>query len=502
MGLDAKIVEFRDSSSTDIPNRRSFEIDELLRRSEKPHSAKLVTGILRLWELVVVGASGAVAYNLLLMPMIEGAMLRYYSTVAIGVVFVAALFHILKIYTRDYVFSRRLRFDRVLLAWVAVASALIIVAFGLKISGQYSRMWAGTWFVSTAVLLVFGRAVFSRWARSWSEAGRFADRTIIVGAGEQGQKLAARLREDGEHQTRVVGFVDDRRTRLCQGADRDQLLGNTDDLIQYIRGGLIDQVFVALPWSAEERVNTIVHSLALTPVRIHLAPDLAGFEFPDRTYDRIAGVSMLRLFDRPLTGGSHVIKMAEDRILGLLFSIFLAPLMLLIAIAIKLDSRGPVLFKQLRLGFNNAQFEVWKFRTMFVDMSDADGAVQTTKHDTRVTRVGAFLRKSSLDELPQFLNVLAGNMSIVGPRPHALGTKAEGHLFEHVVDRYAARHKVKPGITGWAQVNGWRGETDTIEKIRHRVEHDLYYIDNWSLWLDLRIMLKTAVVMLRDDNAY
>ncbi|NQV21456.1 MAG: undecaprenyl-phosphate glucose phosphotransferase [Rhodospirillales bacterium] len=453
-------------------------------------------------ELFAVGLPGIVGYLALVHRMTPDAALRYFSTVAIAMLIASVLFQMSKVYTLDYVFARTLRFERVLIAWLAVGCSLIVIAFGLKISGFYSRIWVGTWFVSTTFFLFTGRAIFSRWARRWSEAGRFADRTVIVGAGEQGQRLAAHLKAGGDYQTRVVGFVDDRKTRLFRGADRSKLLGDSHDLIQYIRDGLVDQVFIALPWSAEDRVKGLVHSLAMTPVRIHLAPDLAGFEFPDRAYERVAGISMLRLFDRPISGWSHVLKTLEGRILGALFTLFLAPLMALIAVAIKLDSQGPVLFKQRRLGFNNAQFEVWKFRTMYADRTDADCDVQTTKNDPRVTRVGWYLRKWSLDELPQFINVLLGHMSIVGPRPHALGTKAEGHLFENVVDRYAARHKVKPGITGWAQVNGWRGETDTIEKIRRRVEYDLFYIDNWSLWFDLKIILKTAFVMLWDDNAY
>jgi Undecaprenyl-phosphate glucose phosphotransferase len=388
------------------------------------------------------------------------------------------------------------------MAWGATCCALIVLGFGLKISENYSRLWAGAWFLSTAGLLVLGRVAFDAWVRRWSDAGRFADRTIIVGAGKQGLRLAEHLSDRSDYQTRIVGFVDDRKTRIHQGVSGRQILGNCDDLIQYIRRGLVDQVFIALPWSAEERVKNLVHALALTPVRIHLAPDMAGFEFPDRSYDQVSGVAMLRLFDRPISGWSHVIKTIEDRTLGFLFTVFLFPLMLIIAAAIKLDSRGQVLFKQRRLGFNNNPIEVWKFRTMFSDMTDVDCDVQTIKDDPRVTKVGAFLRRTSLDELPQFLNVVLGHMSIVGPRPHALGTKAEGQLFENVVDRYAARHKVKPGITGWAQVNGWRGETDTIEKIRRRVEYDMYYIDNWSLWLDLKIIAKTAMVMLRDDQAY
>ena len=186
-----------------------------------------------------------------------------------------------------------------------------------------------------------------------------------------------------------------------------------------------------------------------------------------------------------------------------LFSVALFALpMAAIALAIKFDSPGPILFKQNRLGFNDTPFELWKFRTMHADMEDPDCIVQATRDDPRVTRLGRFLRRTSLDELPQLFNVLRGDMSIVGPRPHAAGTKAQGHLFDEIVDRYAARHRVKPGITGWAQVNGWRGETDTVDKIQKRVEHDLYYIDNWSVWLDFLIIAKTVMVLFRGEKAY
>jgi exopolysaccharide biosynthesis polyprenyl glycosylphosphotransferase len=212
---------------------------------------------------------------------------------------------------------------------------------------------------------------------------------------------------------------------------------------------------------------------------------------------------MLHVFDRPISGWSWFIKMAEDYLVAIFVLVILSPLLFLIALAIKLDSRGPILFRQHRQGFNNAPIEIWKFRTMRTDSANPEGAViQATHHDPRVTRVGRFLRRLSLDELPQLVNVLRGEMSIVGPRPHAPGTRARGQLFEEAVERYAARHRVKPGITGWAQINGWRGETDTLEKIQKRVEHDLYYIDNWSIWLDLLIIVQTIAILFRDDRAY
>jgi Undecaprenyl-phosphate glucose phosphotransferase len=250
-------------------------------------------------------------------------------------------------------------------------------------------------------------------------------------------------------------------------------------------------------------MRDLIYRLAVAPVHISLCPDFIGFNFTNRPFIHVASLPMLQVFDRPISGWSNLVKALEDRLLAGFFLLLLAPLLGILALAIKLDSPGPVFFRQRRYGFNNKLIGVWKFRTMYVHMTDHDADRQTTKSDPRVTRIGRFLRKTSLDELPQLINVMIGNMSIVGPRPHAVATKAEGRLFEDVVDRYAARHRVKPGITGWAQINGWRGETDTIEKIQKRVEYDLFYIDNWSVWLDLVIVARTAFALVRDiDSAY
>ena len=211
---------------------------------------------------------------------------------------------------------------------------------------------------------------------------------------------------------------------------------------------------------------------------------------------------MLDVFDRPIADWDVVMKSMFDRVIGTLALLALSPVMLLTALAIKLDSRGPVLFKQKRYGFNNELIEVYKFRSMYVEQSDATAAKLVTKGDPRVTRVGRFIRKTSLDELPQLFNVIKGELSLVGPRPHALQAKAADRLYQDVVDGYFARHRVKPGITGWAQINGWRGEIDNEEKIQKRVEHDLYYIDNWSVLLDLYILFKTPFALLGGENAY
>ena len=259
----------------------------------------------------------------------------------------------------------------------------------------------------------------------------------------------------------------------------------------------------SLPISAEGRILQMLKKLWVLPVDIRLSAHSNKLRFRPRAYSYLGNVPVLDVFDRPITDWDVVMKWLFDKIVGGLALIALAPIMLLIAIAIKLDSRGPVLFKQKRYGFNNELIEVYKFRSLHADQTDVNASKLVTKDDPRVTRVGRFIRKTSLDELPQLFNVVFdGNLSLVGPRPHAVNAKAETKRYDEAVDGYFARHRVKPGITGWAQINGWRGETDTQEKIQRRVEHDLYYIENWSLLFDLSILAKTPLALLKSENAY
>ena len=249
-----------------------------------------------------------------------------------------------------------------------------------------------------------------------------------------------------------------------------------------------------MPITAENRVLQLLRQLWVLPVDIRLSAHANRLRFRPRTYSFVGKVPFLDVFDRPIAGWDIVSKWLFDRIVGGLILLLAAPVMALVAIAIKLDSKGPVLFKQKRYGFNNELIEVYKFRSMYTDQSDAAAAKLVTRDDPRVTRVGRFIRKTSLDELPQLFNVVfKGDLSLVGPRPHALQAKAANRLYNDVVDGYFARHRVKPGITGWAQINGWRGETDTADKIQQRVDHDLYYIENWSVMFDLFIVAVTPL---------
>jgi Undecaprenyl-phosphate glucose phosphotransferase len=278
-------------------------------------------------------------------------------------------------------------------------------------------------------------------------------------------------------------------------------MGGPQDLARFARTNPIDQVAIALPWHAEDRLLSWMSYLRDLPADVFLCAAV-----PDRSFGQchvayLNGMPLLKLSERPLPGWSYLVKAIEDRLLAMLLVIFFGPLMLLIALLVRLDSAGPALFRQKRHGFNNAVIDVLKFRTMLVEATEfgAGSVTQARRDDPRVTRVGRWLRRTSLDELPQLLNVLRGEMSLVGPRPHAL---AHNEYYAKVIDGYLARHRVKPGITGWAQVNGFRGETDTREKMEGRVQCDLYYIEHWSLLFDLRILARTLLVGFIHRNAY
>ncbi|MDE2375171.1 MAG: exopolysaccharide biosynthesis polyprenyl glycosylphosphotransferase, partial [Hyphomicrobiales bacterium] len=259
----------------------------------------------------------------------------------------------------------------------------------------------------------------------------------------------------------------------------------------------------SLPVSAESRILQMLKKLWVLPVDIRLSAHTNKLRYRPRSYSYVGNVAVLDIFDKPIADWDVVTKWLFDKIVGTIALICALPIMAVVAIAIKLDSRGPVFFKQKRYGFNNELIEIWKFRSMYVDQTDAAAAKLVSKGDSRVTRVGRFIRKTSLDELPQLFNVVfAGNLSLVGPRPHALQAKAENRLYDEAVDGYFARHRVKPGLTGWAQIHGWRGETNSQEKIQRRVEHDLYYIENWSILLDLYILARTPFALIRTENAY
>ncbi|MFZ4688119.1 MAG: undecaprenyl-phosphate glucose phosphotransferase [Polymorphobacter sp.] len=457
----------------------------------------------RMLEFLVVLATGALSTWVVRDTLFGDALTNYARVVFVAAIAFGVLAEMLGCYDIDAQFSLRRAWQRVATSWVAVALFLITLGFLLKSSDSFSRGWALGWFVAGGVSLLLARSATTVWVRHLKTRGTFNQRVAIFGAGPQGARFAEYVQAHDRLTISLVGFFDDRRDgRVPAAAANVPVLGNLSALMSMIRDGRVDQVVVALPWSAETRLQQVVSRLALTPIKIRLAPDLASFVFARRPLVMLGEMPMMTLFERPISGMDAVVKSAEDKILSVLILLLIWPILLVVAIAIKLDSKGPIFFRQPREGFNNWTFRVYKFRSMYHDRAELDQVNQASRNDPRVTRVGRILRRTSLDELPQIFNVLQGDMSLVGPRPHAASTRAGGRLFSDVVASYAARHKVKPGISGWAQVCGWRGETDTEEKLVKRFEHDLYYIENWSLGLDLYILFRTIGSVLLPRNAF
>jgi Undecaprenyl-phosphate glucose phosphotransferase len=363
--------------------------------------------------------------------------------------------------------------------------------------------WLSWWALLAIAHFALTRLVVASWARPLARTGRFRKRIAIVGGGKAAEDAIRALEHSTTVDCEIVGLFDDRYDERSPKSIRTHhKIGKIAELAQFAREHRIDLIIVAIPLAAEARLLHILKRLWELPVDIRISGQASSLKLSPRAYTYLGRLPLLAVFDRPLTAWGAFLKSAMDRVLATILIVLLSPIMLATAAAVRLESKGPILFKQRRYGFNNELIEVYKFRSMYADKTDASAVKLVTKNDPRVTRVGRVIRKTSIDELPQLFNVLTGQLSLVGPRPHATQAKAAEALYEQVVDGYFARHKVKPGITGWAQIKGWRGETDTREKIEQRVKHDLDYIDRWSLGFDLYIILKTPFALLKSANAY
>ncbi|HMK68807.1 MAG TPA: undecaprenyl-phosphate glucose phosphotransferase [Stellaceae bacterium] len=391
---------------------------------------------------------------------------------------------------------------RTALVWGGTLSVLTSLGFAARVVQNYSRVWTMLFALVCFAALAMVRIGAALMIDYWTRTGRLTRAVAVVGAGELGQQIVAKIQSTRDAQIRIAGIFDDRHTRRPSEIAGCPVVGTTDDLVAQVRQSLIDEVVIALPLRAEARIGELVMKLRPLPVDLRLSLDPIAGVFPMRGISETASVRMIEIVDRPLKHWSGVAKWVEDKILGLALLALGSPMMALIALAIRLDSKGPALFIQERFGFNNNVIRVFKFRTMDQGEADTSGAKRTVPDDPRVTRVGRFLRRWSIDELPQLLNVVLGDMSLVGPRPHVMAMKAGDRLYHEAVGEYFLRHRVKPGMTGWAQVHGMRGEIDTPQRARERVDYDLWYIDNWSIWLDLKVLFMTLIVVLRRQNAY
>ncbi len=453
-------------------------------------TAPVILGFVRLADASVVVAAGTAA------RMLAGegrdAML---SAVLLLLVLLLTLngFQLAGLYAFDRLTERDYQLTRVTAVWSLVAMAVISLGYATATLEAVSRPEAGWFYLFGLVGLAGVRLAAGGAVLRLKRSGRLVCNLVVVGAGEHGQRLVRHLREAGDG-IRLIGLFDDRRDRIPDYVAGYPVLGTVDDLVAFVRRHPVDQVVVALPWGAEARLRAWLEKLCELPVDVRLCPDLAGHYAQQRGVSHVAGVPLVHVFDRPMAGWNALVKLLEDRILAALVILLTGPLMLTIALAVKATSRGPVFYRQIRYGFANEPIAVLKFRTMYAEHCDdgVHGAVpQARPDDPRVTPLGRILRRFSLDELPQFFNVLRGEMSIVGPRPHAV---AHNELYAELLGGYLARHRVRPGITGWAQVNGLRGEIRDLESLRRRVQYDLYYIENWSLLFDLRIIFRTLLV--------
>lgn len=470
----------------------------------KPISREIVTGCIQLADFVAILIAGAAAFSLYLVSILGSPadFERYGLTAAMG----AILFAFLMRKTGAYEFERleqlRWQLAQVGLIWAATISIMLGVAFLTKAAETYSRGWSISYFALSLFSFALIRLVLRGILRHWRSQGRLSRLIAIIGVGDVAERVLAKLESVGATEVEIAGVFDARETRSPGMVAGYQVEGTVPDLVSFAQTSRLDEIIVALPLRAAERIGEIVNALRMLPVDIRLGMDANAGTFPMTGIGTTASVPVIKIQERPLKHWNGVIKRIEDWFLGGFALIIFSPLMLIIATLIRLDSSGPILFVQDRFGFNNRPIRVLKFRTMHVESSDPSGAQRTVRNDPRITRVGRYLRVSSLDELPQFFNVLRGEMSLVGPRAHAVAMRAGDTLYHEAVDEYFQRHKVRPGMTGWAQVNGLRGEIAGIESARKRVAYDLDYIEHWSLWLDLKVMVMTIRALCSRQNAY
>lgn len=464
-------------------------------------SLSIVGMFMRAVDAVIVVVSAYVVFDFYLGDNPEIPAKDYVLVTGLGIFLQQNVFHFAGVYRPRFMLSFNGQIKRVVLGWALVLCVLVLTAFLAKASSEFSRIWTLGWFGLAAGILVGSRIVLGNYVRQWVAAGRLTQNVVVVGGGVNGQDILGYLGSSTKYM-KILGFFDDRGNRVPADIDGIERLGPTASLVDFARSHRVDLILIALPWKAERRIMEIVRLLRELPVDIRLTPETSRGQIMRGGYSDLYGVPVLNLMDKPLDDWQRFTKTMEDYTLGILGLILFLPLLAIVAAAVKLQSPGPVFFRQRRYGYNHQLIEVYKFRTMYADQTDQRADRLASPGDPRITAIGRFLRKTSIDELPQIFNVLKGEMSIVGPRPHALGAKAADQLYYEVVEEYAIRHRIKPGITGWAQVNGWRGNTDTEEKIRKRVECDLHYIDNWSLWFDIKIIVLTVFEVARSRNAH
>ena len=443
----------------------------------------------------------------------------YYLVLAIITFFISTYIYERILIYRNWRKGRLLAYMRdTVMGWLVVIAILIFLGYATKFHNQFSGKVLLTWFIATPLMLIASHITVRSIVTNLYNKGKLRS-AIVIGANETSFAFIQHIAELPFLLIKYQGFFDERSSSRIAGDFGSHLgeltnppiaatvtrpdsfgsrLGELADVVPYIQKHNIEMVFISLPMSSQPRIQKLMDELPDTTVSIYFLPDIYIFDLMQTRFEYIGDVPVVAMSESPFVGVDGVVKAVSDFVLALVIIILLSPVMACIALAVKFTSPGPVIFKQRRYGLNGEEIVVYKFRSMTVT-EDGASIQQAKQNDQRLTKIGGFLRRTSLDELPQFFNVLQGRMSIVGPRPHAV---AHNELYRKLIKGYMLRHKARPGITGWAQVNGWRGETEVLEKMKARIEHDLYYLKHWSIWLDLWIILKTVWIVLRKDNAY
>ena len=420
---------------------------------------------------------------------------HYWSVIFFVTFLTVLLFPLFAIYRVWRGISTLSEIKNITVAWGLVAFLLALLAFMTKSGADYSRSWMGLWFVSSWMSFILSRIVL-RLVLRWLRSNGFNHRHIvIVGAGEQAMVVAERLMKTTWFGLEIEAFYDASTNKLPTQFENKKLISDCDSLRKYIDESDIDQIWIALPHSEEKTIREVIAVLDGSAVEIRYVPDIFEYQLMHHSLTEMAGVPVVNISYSAIDGANHFVKTIEDYVLAAFLLIMATPLMLLISIVITLSSSGPILYRQRRVGWNGQEFTMLKFRSMPVEAEKETGPIWSCKLDNRATKLGSFLRKTSLDELPQLFNVLKGEMSLIGPRPER---PMFVEKYKDEVPHYMKKHLVKAGMTGWAQVHGWRGNTC----LHARIEHDLYYIENWSLWLDIKIVVMTVFRGLINKNAY
>ena len=463
----------------------------------KSHYSIPIGFISRILDVLIIIVCGLVVY--FVQFELKGEFKSFpqnYSLVLVFSAFLSLLvFPVFGVYTswRGKSFLHQARM--VLSAWLTVLSLVVLLLFLVKVSTDFSRLWFVSWGTTSFVLLILARKASFILLDSLRKRGLNHKKVVVIGAGELGQEVVSRVSESKWTGFDVLAFFDDDISLINGKFFGVPVLSNIDNLASYVSENNVDEVWIALPLRAEKRMQAVMYSLRHSLVNIKLLPDIFGMRLINHSVSNMLGLPIVALSATPMDGLNRYIKALEDRIIALLILLLISPLMAIIAIGVKFSSAGPILYKQERVGWNGVAFNMLKFRSMPVDVEKNTGAVWAKAGENRATKFGSFLRKSSLDELPQFLNVLMGNMSIVGPRPERTVFVEK---FKDEIPDYMKKHLVKAGVTGWAQINGWRGDTD----LSKRIECDMFYIENWSLWFDIKIIFLTVFKGFINKNAY